>query len=163
MKRVLFASIALAFGANAMAQTCASPVPFMTPQAGATASGDTCTAANNIGTLCGLIPSPSNDIIYSFTINTPYTATAVNLTNNTPAWDAGMILLAGACGPNQACVAEADLGGAGAAETINVAGLSNGVHYLIVTSGTGAPATCGSFTITANGTWPVELQSFSVD
>jgi hypothetical protein len=39
--------------------------------------------------------SPANDYVYSLTLTNGYTATQVALTNDTPTWNAAMLLLQG--------------------------------------------------------------------
>ena len=106
---ILAGALMLASG-GAFAQTCASPTPL---PGNANLTGDTCAGANELGTVCVFGSSPGNDIVYSITIVTPYTATAVALTNNTPAWNAALLLLQGACNGNTPCPRNADATGPG--------------------------------------------------
>lgn len=154
----LIIACGLTLGAQgAFAQTCASPLVLI---AGPT-SGDTCSATNELGTICIFGSSPANDIVYSVNIVTPYTATSVALTNNTPAWNAAMLLLQGACNGNTPCPRNADANGAGGNEVLDVSGLAAGSYLLVVTSTNGDPS-CGSYGLIVNGGVPVELQSFDV-
>lgn len=143
---------------GAFAQTCASPTVLLS---NANVTGDTCGATNELGTVCIFNTSPGNDIIYSFTIVTPYTATQMALTNNTPAWNPALLLLNGACNGNTPCPRNADANGPGGNETLAVDGLQAG-NYLMVVTATNADTSCGSFGLTVNGSLPVTLQDFTV-
>jgi hypothetical protein len=142
---------------SASAQSCGAPLSIY-PRANVT--GNTCMAQNELGTLCIVALSFANDIIYSFAVTSPYTATSISLTNNTPSWNAGMVLMLGECNGNTPCVRNADAGGPGANETLSVAGLADGAYFLVVTSTVG-DTTCGQYGLTVDGT-PVELLLFDV-
>lgn len=154
MKRVLFASIALAFGANAMAQTCASPLPI---QSNSAVSGDTCTAENSLPGYGGT-PSPQREIVYSFVAQSANATIAIAETG--AAFGAGIFLMPSPC---SVATDPTALGFPGSPMPVN--GLTNGqTYYVIVTADPGGPAdACGPFTATVTGILPVELQSFSVD
>src|SRR5689334_21540038 len=114
-RNTLLAIALLTLGVSGVsqAQSCGSPSGPL-PGSGAAVSGNTCTGANQLGTLCGAFASPENDIVYSFTIANPHTGTTFTLTNNTPAWNPGLVLLSGSCGGGVSCADVADNGGAGA-------------------------------------------------
>jgi len=122
--------------------------------------GDTCAGTNQLGTLCGAFSSPENDVVYTFTIANPHTGTTFTLSNNTPSWNAGMLILAGSCGPGVSCTDVADNAGAGANESIPIPP-NAGNYFLIVTSSPGAGG-CGSFAI-SYGPLPVQLQNFLIE
>lgn len=158
---LLLTSTLLAAGA-AQAQTCASPgVPTVPPQS---ASANTCTTANDIGTLCGLFPSPDNDAVFRYVIDNTRTATAIAITTATPTWNFRAFLLQGACGVAATCADSVDSAGEGGTEVINVGTLGSATYYLVInTSGDPSTATCGQVTWTSNGRLPVQLKNFSVD
>jgi hypothetical protein len=159
LPRMLVAcGLALA-GHSALAQTCAAPLPL---HAIYLVFGDTCTATNELGTVCIFGSSPANDIVYSLIVVAPYTSTAVTLTNQTPTWNAALLLLQGACNGNTPCPRNADANGAGGNETLDVAGLASGNYLMLVTSTNGDPG-CGQYVLVMNGPIPVELQSFDVN
>lgn len=153
-----------AFGLTslAQAQSCASPVlPSVPPQS---ASGNTCTAANDIGTFCGLFPSPDNDVVTRFVVDATKTATSIAITTSTPTWNFRAFLLQSTCGVAATCADSVDSAGEGGTENLSVAALGNGTYFLVVnTSGDPSTAACGSFTWTANGRLPVQLKNFSID
>ena len=154
---ILAGALMLASG-GAFAQSCAAPIPLQGP---GTVSGDTCTGSNELGTLCIFGQSPSNDIIYQINVVVPYTANTISLTNNTPAWNAALVLISTACNGNSTCPRNADANGPGGNEVMNVAGLTAGTYFLAVTS---APSdtTCGAYNVSSSGGFPVMLQSFDV-
>lgn len=158
MKRALFASIALVFGANAMAQTCASPLPI-TSEGGehAVVSGDLCTASNSLPTYGGT-GSPQKEIVYSF-VAEGANAT-IEIAETGAPFGVGMFLMPSPCAASTDVM---QLGFPGHPMVVN--GLTDGqTYYVIVTADPGGPAdACGTFTATVTGTLPVELQSFSVD
>jgi hypothetical protein len=154
---VLFVSALLASG-SVSAQTCASPIPL---SGVFSVSGNTCTAQNALGTLCIVALSPANDIIYSMDIAAPDNLIAVLLSNNTPAWNAALVLVQGTCNGNSICPRNADAGGPGANEYLDATGLTAGTYFLVVTS-TVSDTTCGSYSLTFDTT-PVELQSFDIE
>lgn len=154
---ILAGALMLASG-GAFAQTCASPTPL---PGNANLTGDTCAGSNELGTVCIFGSSPGNDIVYSITIVTPYTATAVALTNNTPTWNAALLLLQGACNGNTPCPRNADANGAGGNESLDVSGLAAGNYLMLVTATNGDPG-CGQYGLSVNGSFPVTLESFDV-
>lgn len=154
---ILLIALASCASGSALAQSCAAPIFFGNNMS---ISGDTCTAANELGTLCIFGQSPANDIIYSLTFAAGNTHTTVSLTNNTPAWNAALVLVQGACNGNSICPRNADAGGAGASESLDVAAVALGTYFLVVTSSTG-DLSCGAYNLSIDGT-PVELQSFDV-
>jgi len=155
---ILAGAVLLAASGSAFAQSCAAPL-FL--GSNGNVSGDTCAAANELGTLCIFGQSPSNDIVYSMTFVAGYTATTVALTNSTPAWNAALVLVQATCNGNSTCPRNADAGGPGANETLDVQGLTAGPYFLVVTSTT-SDTTCGTYNVLVNGTVPVQLQSFDV-
>jgi hypothetical protein len=113
-----------------------------------------------LGTLCIFTVSSANEIVYTFTITPPDPGITVSLANNTPAWNAAMVLLLGPCDGNTACIRTADAAGPGGNETIDISALAGGTYFLVVTSSPG-DTTCGSYSLVVNST-PVTLQSFDV-
>lgn len=148
----------LGVSSQAYAQSCASPltIPY-----NANVTGDTCTGANELGTLCIFAQSPANDLIYSLNVLPGFNATQILLTNNTPAWNAALVLVQGACNGNSTCARNADASGPGANEAMDVSALAVGTYFLVVTSTT-SDTSCGAYGLSINGT-PVELQSFEID
>lgn len=156
----MVAGCLLAISASSLhAQTCASPIALTD---NANVSGDTCTSTNSLGNVCISANSSGNDIVYSVNLASGYSATNINLTNNSASWDAGMVLMTGACGPNSPCPRNADATGAGGNESLDISGLAPGSYFMVVTAKPGTSG-CGAFDLAVNGTLPVKLQSFSVN
>lgn len=151
MKRVLFASIALAFGANAMANTCANPLPI----AGGVISGDTCTAPNSLPGYGGTA-SPQREVIYSFVAQDANGSIAIS----GPIPDGAVFLMPSPCSSSTDPI---NFGFAGT--PMAVSGLVNGqTYYVIVTTDPGGPPdACGAYTLNVTPQLPVELQSFTID
>jgi len=152
------------------AQSCASPTSLQS----STATGDTCTGANLVsGVECGFTPYTGKQVAFSFSPTAGFTATAITLTNSSAngTWTPRMFLqTGGTCGDSNDCnggsVVAGDSNqnttvtltfGAGGA-TLPTAG--GGPYYLIVQANNAAQ--CGQFGLTANGTFPVKLQSFNI-
>lgn len=153
-----------AFGLTslAQAQSCASPLGASAPPQGG--AGNTCTSANDIGTFCGLFPSPDNDVVFRFVIDATKTANNIAITNSTANWNLRAFILQGSCGVAATCADSVDSTGEGGNENFNIAALGNGTYFLVVnTSGDASTANCGSYTWQADGRLPVQLKNFSID
>ena len=125
---------------------------------GNTYSGDTSAAGygNPVGGF-GPLPSPSNDAIYTFTANNttgPLTVTAAG-------YNYGVFLTTNCTGttapPIQAATGPA-VGG-----SFPLDGLTNGTQYFVIMSGNPSDSSAPNGSYTFITTFPVELQSFSID
>jgi len=146
----------------AWAQTCATPIVVAN---GATGSGNTCTAANTIGTYCGAVPSPENDIIFTVHLSGTQTG-SFDVTNVQAGFNPAIVLFqaadATACLVASNCIGlPADANGAGGSESLPFTGDAAGDYYVAVTGSPGS-GTCGTFTWTGTPTLPVKLENFSV-
>lgn len=169
-KSLLALCMVVGMAGSAAAQTCASPGAFnyATPTAPAV-SGDTCSGTSFFGDICDdTFPSPSNDAIYAFNINSAgpagYTATSISLTTSSASFNPIIAILGPGtpCASSTPCLRSASSGGVGAGETVNAGGLANGAYFLLV-SGDPGSTTCGAFTVSANGSLPVQLKNFAID
>lgn len=154
--RLVASALALSLASSfAFAQTCASPI---TINSNSTVDGDTCGAANVIPSF-GALPSPHNDVVYSFV------AEGADATISMPAsnFNYGAFLLDACDTDGNAFPTQAITNPPGG--SFQVSGLVDGQTYYIVVSGSPAEGNpvCGTFTLDVDGTLPVELQSFSVD
>ena len=146
---------------TAQAQSCATPVRMQIAGGNHSASGDTCAGANQLGTYCsGLANSPENDIIYAYTIDATRTATNIALTTSSATFNPALAVVT-TCSGSATCVGDADIGGAGAGETVTIPTTAG--NYFLIVSASPESSTCGAFTLTANGRLPVSLQNFSVE
>jgi len=150
--------IAVSTSVCAQAQICSSPAiwhggsqPMLT--------GTTCgQETNNGGGFCGGTfdaPGPAFVMQATFAPVGMYTQFSVsNASGFTPA-----IYVTSTCGQNGACVATGD----GQNPVPNTAVPDNGTFYIIVTAASfDQIGACGTFGIVSDGSFPVELQSFSV-
>ena len=156
--RVMFLILMAVASGSASAQTCAAPIPiyhFFRY------TDDTCTAQNELGTLCIFAQSPANDIIYTISLAPPFDDDFVVLVNKTAAWNAALVLIQ-ACDGDSTCPRVADAGGAGADELLDVRGLTTGTYFVVVTSAA-SDTSCGSYSLSVSFFIPVELQSFDID
>jgi hypothetical protein len=164
-----FASSVLALGFAAVssvsfAQTCASPTAFNTPPAGPVASGTTCGGTDSVSLYCGALDSASKpDAIYQMTlaaVGPNRTATQIALSGVTGA-GFGPIIVAynSTCANGDGCASTGD-----GSSALSLAAVGAGTYFLAVSaSPVDASGACGTFTLTANGTLPVQLQNFSID
>lgn len=166
MRNRYFVSSLLAVGiltaSAASAQDCAAPLAM--PGAGAPgADGDTCAAGNPFPQFPGGIPSPQNDVVYSFTAQGANAS--VSVAANGSALLPGFVVMT-PCDPVAGNPIAFGSNAAGTA-TGTVSGLTDGTtYYLVVTTDPGAGAAnnnCGTYNLSYTGTLPVSLQSFSID
>lgn len=161
MKKILITLSMVAgfgFASSSFAQSCAAPLPIGSAgSANAVKTGDTCTATNQLSSF-GLVPSPQNDIIYSFVAQSANATIA--LSANAAAWGGTVYLM-----PSPCADATDIINGGNSAAPMAVTGLTNGATYYVIMSGDpgGAANACGPFTLTVTGTLPVSLQGFSVE
>jgi len=153
------------------AQLCSSPSPISLQTS--TATGDTCAGANVVGgTECVFTTYTGKQEVFSFTPSAGFTATAITLTNSSAngTWTPQMFLqTGGTCGDSNDCnggsvtAANSNLAttvtltfGAGGSTSPAV----GSTYFLIVQASN--QAQCGQFSLAANGTFPVKLQSFDI-
>jgi hypothetical protein len=153
-------TLGLLFSVSASAQTCATPNAWQPDTTGApTINGDSCTGeTNNGGGFCGGTfdaPGPAYVIQSTFSATGTYNnVTISNATGFTPA-----LYVTSTCGANGACIATGD----GGNPLPNSAIPDSGSFYIIVTAASfDAIGACGTFTLTSDGSFPVQLQSFTV-
>lgn len=167
MKRnLLVASLgALAMGAlfsmSASAQTCADTFGWQPPPTGDTISNTTCgQETNNGGGFCGGnfgAPGPAFVIQSEFTAGRTFGS--ISITDVAGFGGAVyMTRVADGCGVAAGC---GPTGGPGS--DILTADVPDGEWFIIVTAADfDSPDACGTFTLTADGSFPVTLQDFSI-
>jgi len=153
-------TMGLLFSVSASAQQCATPFAWQPDATGTpTVGGDSCTGeTSNGGGFCGGTfdaPGPAYVIQSTFAAAGTYNnVTISNATGFTPA-----LYVSASCGTNGACIATGD----GANPLPNSAIPDTGSFYIIVTAASFDPTgACGTFTLTSDGSFPVQLQSFTV-
>jgi hypothetical protein len=166
MRNSYFVSALLAAGvlvaSVASAQDCAAPTAIP-GSGGAGVAGDTCAAGNPFPQFPGGVPSPQNDIVYSF-VGSPQINLVVTIAANGSPLLPGFVVLT-PCDPvaGNPVAFGSNVGGTA---TGVITGLTDGTtYYLVVTTDPGAGAAndnCGTYNFSYTGT-PVSLQSFSVD
>jgi hypothetical protein len=164
--------LAAMFSVTANAQSCASPNttwhPTPTNPGVPPINGDTCAAGTETGivSLCGNNASAAQHAyVVKFTPQAAGTFTTITLSAVTGFTGyIGVVNAAtvGACnggGDTGACQTTGD-----AATPVQHALLTNGTQYFLIVSNSGADtaASCGTFTLTADGSLPVTLQNFTV-
>jgi hypothetical protein len=163
MKRVKFAAaiaLCLAMGQAFAAQDCTTPTALT--QAGVSGVNG-CLETNTVPTFCVFNTNPSPDVIFSFTLGAGFTATKIHLTTTTGTYQPQMVLQQ-ACGSTSDCVDTANAAAAGGAADLTLTGKTAGAYFLAVGGTSTSVATdCGTFSLSLDGTLPVQLQKFSVD
>ena len=171
MKRNLLCAsiVAIAFGAiagTASAQTCANNDTWQPPVGGGDHTGDTCTGeatGSNSGFCGGLFDAPGPAYVIRSTFAGSRTASTVSFasTGGNYTLAAYAVAAGSGCNANGQC---ASTGSASTPMNVTSAFMPDGDYFLIVTGSSNSGAGgCGTFTATANGTFPVALQNFSVD
>ncbi|MHB8446649.1 MAG: hypothetical protein ACYC9P_01795 [Rudaea sp.] len=160
------AALLFATGSAFSAVTCSSLALGTASSSSFTASGNTCTDANNQAVTTGCKTQGFNgagESIYGITLGASYSGVSITVTPT--GWDPGIYLMdvtnANSCG-SQACTNTVQNTSATAA-TLNVpAGFVAGTYYFFVAdAGVDSPG-CGPYNLSFAGTLPVKLQKFSV-
>jgi hypothetical protein len=153
---------------------CSTPPPVVPGPLPFNDTGNTCTpgspnAVNTYGGICGTnlpFPYPGPEHIYQLNLGTGNNvAYSLSLTGSTG--DLALFLVGSACGTGTNCVAHSQdaIGPGVGPEVIAAAPQAPGSYFLYIDSyyAIGNPASCGSYTLTATGTLPVELLQFDVN
>jgi len=161
------AALAALFSASVGAQTCGSPDDSWHPDASGSPvlAGTTCGAETALISACqGGFGSPGAAYVARVTTTAEGTYSQIAVGGDTGSFTPTLYVVrtsvAGACdtagGDTGTCQTSSSI----AAQAANI---PPGQYYLIVTGADfDAPGSCGAFTLTANGTLPVSLQSFTV-
>ncbi len=167
MKRNLLCStvgaavLALMFSASATAGTCAAPTPWQPDTSGnPSLTGTTCSAETGIISVCqGNFGAPGAAFVALVTVAAAGTYTEIDFTGGSGyTLAAYLVPQASGCNSDAACTTVGD-------ETANMFHTDTppGTYYLIIQGADfDSPGACGTFTATANGSLPVQLQSFTV-
>lgn len=163
MKKTMISLAVLLAAPAAFAQTCGSAIPFNTPASGPTASGTTCGAADPVALYCGAQDSVNKpEIIYSVNLAAAgpgRTATSITITGAGAGFTPTIFLYTAACATGDGCVQTGEAG-----FPMDLTTVGAGTYTLAVSaSPVDAANACGTYTITANGTLPVQLKNFSVE
>lgn len=160
----LAAAVACFAAPQVFAQTCTAPAAFDSPASAPTASGDTCAASDEVSAYCVLQDSAGKpDVIYQITLpatDAPSrTATSISITGAGTGYTPTIYLYSDACASANSCVASGQAG-----SPMDITSVGAGTYFLAATaSQVDASGACGTYTITANGTLPVELKNFTVN
>jgi len=151
---------------------CSTPPPVVPGPLPFNDSGNTCTpgtlnAVTTYGGSCTLpFPYPGAEHIYQLNLG-PANSVAYSLSLTGSTGDLALFLVGGACGTGTNCVANSQdaIGPGVGPEVIAAAPQAAGTYFLYIDSyyAIGNPAACGSYTLSATGTLPVELIQFDVN
>ena len=163
MKRNLLVA-SLAFGAlfslSAAAQTCGGAQSWQPPVGGDSVGGTTCGGDTTAAGYCGgNLDAPGPAFVLTSNFAASRTFANISLVGGA-GYDAVMYISADAagCGTNAACTATGDTGA-----PIPSADVPDGTFFIVVTAATfDGAGSCGTFTISSDGTFPVTLQNFTV-
>ena len=158
VRPLLFVGLSLLASIAANAQTCTAPQIWQPPPAGDTLTGSTCGGDTTATGYCnGQFTAPGPAFIAQGNFTSSRTFTNVNSLAG-PGFDLMIYVsaVAAGCGTNAPCVAN---GASVASDEI-----PDGAYFIIVTAASfDAAGQCGTFTLTSDGSFPVELQSFSIE
>lgn len=132
------------------AQTCTAPDSFQPPASGGSVSGTTCGGDTTATGYCGNLSAPGPAYVIESTFGPNRTYQNISLVGG-PGFDAVIYVssLSDGCGTDADCVP--------------TDAIPDGTFFIVVTAGPNdAQGTCGTFTLTADGSFPVTVQSFSV-
>lgn len=152
-------ALAAAFAVPTFAHAQATCAEAQVIQSNSTINGDTSTAGNPVGAF-GPLPSPHNDMIYTFTPSG--TGASGSITVTEASYNYGIFLTTDCNGSTSAPLQAAT--GPAAGGSFPVDGTTVGTQYYVIVSGNpsvNAPQN-GSFSFTTP-TFPVTLQTFSID
>jgi hypothetical protein len=126
-------------------------------------NGTTCGAADSVATYCVFLDSAAKpDVVYQITLAAPgpsRTATSITIGGGAAGFTPNAFIYSDACATADACVATGDT-----SSPIALAGVGAGTFFLSVSAAAAEAANaCGAFSLTTNGTFPVSLQSVSVE
>lgn len=152
-------TISAAFAPAAVAQTCASPLSWHPGSTGA-ATGTTCAGDTTAAGYCGgNLDAPGPAYVMQATFAPNRTFSTISLQGGS-GYDAVIYVSAAAegCGTNAACIATGDSGA-----PILSGNIPDGDYYIIVTAATfDNPGSCGTFTLSSDGSLPLVLTGFTV-
>lgn len=149
------------------AQTCPSPLPFISPEDLPVTTGNTCDSADSVQYFCGGQSSVGKpDDVYQLNLgasNRTFTQLSVSgATGGSASFHPVVYIYSGDCATGEGCLVVADEASSPVDTSASV--LPAGHYFLVVSaSPSDPPGSCGDYTLQANGVLPIQLQSFSVD
>lgn len=163
MRKTIMAAVVASslWAGGAIAQTCGAPGSWQPDDTGnPTLPGDTCTGSDDIALYCGALNSTGKlDAVYQVTFAAAGTATSVTVGGGAAGFDPIVAIYSGGCATGDGCVASGE-----PSLAMDVTGVADGTYFLGVTAAPpNAAGACGAFELTANGSFPVALQNFSVE
>lgn len=162
--RLVLALAGLLAGGTALGQTCASPSTWIPDAAGAPAqSGTTCGGTDSVSLFCGALDSAGKpDVVYRYWLapaGPQRTSTTIIISGGGAGFTPTMNMYSDACNTADACVQNGD-----PTSPIPLAAVPGGTYFLAVSATAfDAAGACGAFSMTTNGTFPVSLQTFTVE
>lgn len=145
----------------AMAQTCAAPGTWTPDPTGSpSVSSDLCAGSDSVALYCDFLDSASkNDAIWQVTFAAGFTATQISVSGAAAGFNPVIYMYTAACATGSGCVQSGDAG-----SPIPLAGTAAGSYFLAASAASADAANaCGAVTLATNGTFPVSLQTFSVE
>lgn len=149
------------FSGAAMAQTCAAPSTWTPDATGApTVNADLCGATDEVAAYCDFLDSAGkNDAIWQINIAAGFTATSISVSGTAAGFNPVLYMYSSACAVGSGCF---ETGSDGA--PLQMAAAAPGAYFLGASAASSdAVGACGTVTLATNGTFPVALQSFSVE
>lgn len=162
--KALAVTAGLVFSGSVFAQTCASPATWTPDATGAPVqNGTTCGGEDSVSLYCGALDSAGKpDTVYRLTFaaaGPQRTATQIAVAGGAAGFTPVAVLYSDGCATADACTQSGD-----PTAPLPLASVPAGTYFLAVSAASfEAAGACGAFTLTANGTFPVSLQNFSVE
>jgi hypothetical protein len=149
------------FSGGAMAQTCAAPGSWTPdPSGDPSVSADLCGTSDDVALYCDFLDSAGkNDAIWQINVAAGFTATAINVAGTAAGFNPVLYMYTSGCAVGGGCF---ETGSDGA--PLQMAAAGPGAYFLGVSAASSdATGACGSVTLSTDGTFPIALQSFSVE
>lgn len=146
----------------AFAQTCGTPGTWTPGPDGSppTDPVNLCNGSDSVALFCDFLDSAGkNDAIYQINLVAGYTAQTITVSGAAQGFNPVTYLYSAGCATGGGCVQSGDAGTA-----LPLAGTAAGTYFLAVSAASSdAAGACGTVSLSTNGTFPVSLQSFSVE
>jgi hypothetical protein len=149
------------FSGGAFAQTCAAPSSWTPDDTGApTVQADLCGTSDEVALYCDFLDSAGkNDAIWQINMAAGFTADNITVTGTAAGFNPVVYMYTSGCAVGSGCF---ESGSDGA--PLALAAAAPGAYFLGASAASAdAAGACGTVTLATNGTFPVALQSFSVE
>lgn len=148
-------------GGAAAAQTCAAPGAWHpTEPIGPGIHTDLCGGVDSVALFCDFLDSSNkNDAIFQINLGAGYAASKIVVAGSAQGFNPVIYLYSASCATGSGCVQSGDAG-----TPLPLTGTAPGAYFLAVSAASSdSSGACGPIALGTDGTFPVSLQSFSVE